>query len=161
MSDRVISSAVEHCLHTAGVTCSIHVSPTRFRQISDLHLSRAPCQGAFFCRPWRCGGTFGRLLSCVSPSGSGVPGLPSTGPALCRANPAMTMCDVLLRCGLSYTHAHLAWKRTVDGHERAGKPCQAHSGACLACGQALNSPNLQQEIPPHPAPVRVDERPSP
>jgi hypothetical protein len=24
----VISSAVEHCLHTAGVTCSIHVSPT-------------------------------------------------------------------------------------------------------------------------------------
>jgi hypothetical protein len=27
----VISSAVEHCLHTAGVTCSIHVSPTNLR----------------------------------------------------------------------------------------------------------------------------------
>ena len=25
---RAISSAVEHCIHTAGVTCSIHVSPT-------------------------------------------------------------------------------------------------------------------------------------
>jgi hypothetical protein len=33
---RVISSAVEHCLHTAGVTCSIHVSPTSFKQKAGL-----------------------------------------------------------------------------------------------------------------------------
>src|SRR5690606_10186242 len=35
---RVISSAVEHCLHTAGVTCSIHVSPTN---------SNSPSRGCF------------------------------------------------------------------------------------------------------------------
>ena|GEM_PF-6366755 len=39
----VISSAVEHCLHTAGVTCSIHVSPT------NKSLLNSGSRGFFLC----------------------------------------------------------------------------------------------------------------
>ncbi len=42
---RAISSAVEHCIHTAGVTCSIHVSPTKITH-EIKHLEATP--GAFF-----------------------------------------------------------------------------------------------------------------
>ena len=50
----MISSAVEHCLHTAGVTCSIHVSPTKFKSALQhckalfslcLHRDTLACSG--------------------------------------------------------------------------------------------------------------------
>jgi hypothetical protein len=66
--DGVISSAVEHCLHTAGVTCSIHVSPTKNTN-GIKHL--AEMLGAFFLAVRKRYGN-GCLPSLTADAGAGL-----------------------------------------------------------------------------------------
>ena len=52
---RAISSAGEHCLHTAGVTGSIPVSPTRLRSVRYTHRTSPgqACHGEVLTQPGR------------------------------------------------------------------------------------------------------------
>jgi hypothetical protein len=71
---RAISSAVEHCIHTAGVTCSIHVSPTIYRINQRLKADQS--FQSFFVGAYRLGfGQSDTLLALVFTATVAVTGL--------------------------------------------------------------------------------------
>nr|CUV18489.1 protein of unknown function [Ralstonia solanacearum] len=93
----MVSSAVEHCLHTAGVTGSIPVPPTKFstnvNQRCPETRDSSRLRGFFLARnakvcPLTAGGKWGAILRASDRLSRGVAPMPLADTAIRNAKPS-------------------------------------------------------------------------